>query len=379
MHILAEVTRTNKFMLQKNRSKRHLIFLIFYFGITFLYLLVCLVPFLNPARFWFIAALGLVFPVLFVAMIFCLIVTAIMRSKWFFLSLTALLISFEQLSVLFGINLPKDVGDKKEVSLRILSWNVSRWTENKNSMEGKPKNSFRNQMLDAIKIHGADVLCLQEFFECYAPKFFPDNIQPLEKMGYKYHYFSPASKTVNNLFQTGLAIFSKYPITDSAYFKTVKGGHSEGFSYADIKFGGKTIRLFNTHLESIGMNRSDYQEVGKTETARSIFSKLKRSYYLRSQQAIQLKQEMNKSPYPVVFCGDVDDVPNSYAYFKIKGNMQDAFLKKGFGLGRTFQFVSPTLRIDYMMADKQFKIEQFSKLDYKYSDHYAQIMDVSLK
>jgi endonuclease/exonuclease/phosphatase family metal-dependent hydrolase len=363
----------------KNKSKRYIIFLIFYFGVTFLYLLVSLVPFLNPARFWFIAALGLVFPALFAVMFFCLVVTAIMRSKWFVLSLAALLISLQQLSALFGINLTKDIGDKKDASLRVLSWNVSRWTENENSMKGKPENSFRNQMLDAIRIQGADVICLQEFFECYAPKFFPDNIQPLEKMGYKYHYFSPASKTVNNLFQTGLAIFSKYPIIDSAYFKTIKGGHSEGFSYADIKFQNKTIRFFNTHLESIGMNRSDYREVGKTETARSIFSKLKRGYYLRSQQAVQLRQEMDKSPYPIVFCGDVDDVPNSYVYFKIKGNMQDAFLKKGLGLGRTFQFVSPTLRIDYMMADKRFKIEQFAKLDYKYSDHYAQIMDVSLK
>jgi endonuclease/exonuclease/phosphatase family metal-dependent hydrolase len=66
-------------------------------------------------------------------------------------------------------------------------------------------------------------------------------------------------------------------------------------------------------------------------------------------------------------------------YFKVKGNMQDAFLKKGSGLGRTFQFVSPTLRIDYMMADRKFKIEQFSRLGYKYSDHYPQIMDISFK
>jgi hypothetical protein len=29
------------------------------------------------------------------------------------------------------------------------------------------------------------------------------------------------------------------------------------------------------------------------------------------------------------------------------------------------------------MADKQTKIEQFSKLDYKYSDHYPQVADIS--
>lgn len=365
-------------MPQKN--KRAKLFLrVGYIFIVLAYLLTCLVPFLNPGKFWFIAVLGLAFPFLLVMVFICLIVSAIIRSKWFFLSLAALLISWQQLSVLFKIRFPKEFNEqKKEASLRVLSWNVSRWTESENSMKEKQGNSFRRLMMDAIQNENADVLCLQEFFECYAPDFFPDNIRPLEKMGYKYHFFSPASKIVNDLFQTGLVIFSKYPIVDSAYFKTVGGGHSEGFSYADIKFQNKKIRFFNTHLESIGMNRQDYGDVGRTETVRSIFGKIKRSYYLRSRQASQLRQEMDRSPHPVIFCGDVDDVPNSYTYFKIKGGLQDAFLKKGSGLGRTFQFVSPTLRIDYMMAGKQFKIEQFTKLNYKYSDHYPQLMDVSL-
>lgn len=338
-----------------------------------------MVPFLNPGKFWFIAVWGLAFPLLLSLVIISLIITAIMRSKWFFLSAGALLLSLQQLSVFFGVSFSSEFNhEKKANSLRVLSWNVSRWTENKNSAKGRKENSFRNVMIEAIQKENADVLCLQEFFQCYAPDYFPDNIQPLKKMGYTYYYFSPASKTVKGLFQTGLAIFSKYPITDSAYFKTTSGGHSEGFNYADIKFQNKTIRIFNTHLESIGINRSDYSDVGKTETARSIFGKLKRSYYIRSQQALQLRREMDRSPHPIIFSGDVDDVPNSYAYFKVKGNLQDAFLKKGTGLGRTFQFVSPTLRIDYMMADKQLDIEQFTRLNYNYSDHFPLLMDISL-
>lgn len=355
------------------------ILLIAYVGILLTYLLTCLVPFLNPAKFWFIAVLGLAYPFLLALVIISLINTALLRSGLFFLSLGALLISWQQLSVSFALNFNGEFNEEKRAnSLRILSWNVSRWTENKNSAKGK-KGSFRNQMMNAIQKENADVICLQEFFQCYAPDYFPENIQPLEKMGYKYHYFAPSSITVNGLFQTGLAIFSKYPITDSGYFKTISGGHSEGFNYADIKFHNKTIRIFNTHLESIGINRSDYNDVGKTETVRSIFGKLKKSYYIRSRQASQLRQELDRSAYPVILCGDLDDVPNSYAYFKVKGNLQDAFLKKGSGLGKTFQFISPTLRIDYLMADQRFTIEQFARLDYQYSDHYPQVMDVSLK
>jgi len=54
-------------------------------------------------------------------------------------------------------------------------------------------------------------------------------------------------------------------------------------------------------------------------------------------------------------------------------------LKKGFGIGRTFSSLSPTLRIDYIFADKHFKINQFRRLVRKLSDHYMIAADVELR
>jgi endonuclease/exonuclease/phosphatase family metal-dependent hydrolase len=323
--------------------------------------------------------LGIGFPFLLALVVVCAIIAALKKSKWVFLSLAALLLSYQQISVVFGLRAKKEFDLIKPAnSLRVLSWNVSRWTEGESQIGKEKGSSFRNLMMDAVQMTGADVLCFQEFFECYDASFFASNLAPLKKMGYTHYFFSPVSITGNGIFQTGLIILSKYPIVDSAFFKTISEGHSEGFSYASIKYENQTIRFFNTHLESMGIRRTAYGEILPSETSRTIASKIKRSYYFRTQQASMLREEMNRSSYPIVFCGNVDDVPNSYTYFKIKGNMQDAFLKKGFGFGRTYQFISPTLRIDYMMADKRFKIEQFSILDYKYSEHYPLIMDISL-
>ncbi|MEI9946946.1 MAG: endonuclease/exonuclease/phosphatase family protein [Chitinophagaceae bacterium] len=85
------------------------------------------------------------------------------------------------------------------------------------------------------------------------------------------------------------------------------------------------------------------------------------------------------SPHPVLFCADLNDVPNSYTYYTVKGDMQDAFLKKGFGIGRTFSALSPTLRIDYIFADDNFKIKQFKRILKRYSDHYMLVSDIELK
>src|SRR5690606_11286570 len=147
-----------------------------------------------------------------------------------------------------------------------------------------------------------------------------------------------------------------------------------------------TIRVYTTHLQSLQFKATDYQRIeniksgedGIVTNSRTIFSKLKTGITHRKIQVDIISQVLDDSPYPVLFCGDLNDVPNSYAYFNIRGNMQDAFLAKDFGIGRTFTALSPTLRIDYIFADPEFHIEQFKRINKKYSDHYMLVSDLKL-
>lgn len=88
---------------------------------------------------------------------------------------------------------------------------------------------------------------------------------------------------------------------------------------------------------------------------------------------------IKKSPYPVVVCGDFNDTPASYTYFTIRGNLQDAFLEKGTGIGRTFTGLAPTLRIDYILPGNQFTINSFRKINSDLSDHYPVIANLTLR
>jgi endonuclease/exonuclease/phosphatase family metal-dependent hydrolase len=156
----------------------------------------------------------------------------------------------------------------------------------------------------------------------------------------------------------------------------MKAEHSDGLLIADVAIGDTTIRVFNTHLETPGISKSDYTEQGEMKFSKSILSKLKNSYYLRNIQAQRTKTEVQKSPYPVVLCADLGDVPNSYAYFTLKSGLQDAFLKKGFGLGRTLRHTSPTLRIDFMFFDQSLTVLQFNNITgIRYSDHFPLLAD----
>jgi endonuclease/exonuclease/phosphatase family metal-dependent hydrolase len=366
--------------MQRKKNWVRRFFLIVYIGIVFIYLLTCLVPFLNPATFWFIALLGMGFPILLLILLICLIVCALMRSRWSFLALAALLLSWQQISVLFAFRTGKEFNYRKpENTLRVLTWNVSSWTEDNDAEDRVEKTGLRNLMFDAVQMQNADVLCFQEYFESYDPTLYPANTPQIKKMGFNYCYFTPALKMMHDQLQGGLCIFSKYPFVDTAFYKIQNNGNSEGVSIADIQFKGQTVRIINTHLESPRLARQEYNPLGEVGESRSVVGKIKRAYSYRSVQAKAIRAIIDTSKQRVIVCGDFNDVPNSYSYFKIKGNLQDAFLQKGSGIGKTFQFISPTLRIDFMLADKKFKVEQFSRPDYPYSDHYPQVMDVSFK
>jgi len=345
--------------------------------VVFLYLLVCLVPFLESGSFWFIAFLGLGFPILFVPVFLFLLIWSLKRSKWALLSLFAIVLSWQQLSVVFAYNFKKpDIDIKEDKVLRVISWNVSRWDERNKEKRGG--QSFRNHMMDFINLQNADVLCLQEFFECHDPAYFEANIPALKKIGFEYHYFFPTAEIFEGKFQYGLAIFSRYPIIKAESFINRAQVHSEGLCFADIKIADRIVRVFNTHLESPGFNRNDFSADGTVKASGSVIGKLKRSYQFRNEQARIAKEQIKLSPYPVILCSDLGDVPNSYAYFRLKGDLKDAFLEKGSWFGRTYRFISPTLRIDYIFVRKGIKVKQFFRPEVPYSDHYPIIADLAL-
>ena len=203
-------------------------------------------------------------------------------------------------------------------------------------------------------------------------------------MGYPYYYFSYDPDGDYQFI--GSAIFSKYPMLDTGLVRYFRPSMTEALVHADIKVNDDTIRVFATHLQSVQFRQKDYEAIDEIATAKdslidnskTVIAKLRKAMSLRSSQADVARQIMDDSPYPTIFCGDLNDTPNSYTYFTIRDDMQDAFLKKGFGIGRTFSSLSPTLRIDYIFADKDFKIIQFNRLVKNLSDHYMLVADVKL-
>ncbi|MEJ7767093.1 MAG: endonuclease/exonuclease/phosphatase family protein [Chitinophagaceae bacterium] len=358
---------------------------------VFIFLVACLAAYCNPFTYWWVALLGVGFIFITFAVFAFFIFWLLFRSRWAFFSLAALLAGWFQIHALFGFNLFASFEKNKPAdSFRVLTWNVSRWDEmNKQSKSGV---SNRMKMFEFIKKQDADIICVQEFFESRRTDLFDVNIPYItEQLHYPYYYFARDHVPVNGVYEHGVALFSRYPITDTFRLRypgpdSLKG--KESLIRATIDINGKKINVFTTHLQSFLFSGSEYRglkNIKKAEdkdsilrASKGIMSKFRRSYALRSLQADLVKEELNKSIYPEIICGDFNDVPNSYTYFTIRGERQDAFISKNFGLGRTFIFISPTLRIDYILANKHFEILQYKKTKLPYSDHFPLIADFKL-
>jgi len=352
--------------------------------VVFFYLLACLAPYLNPREWWFISFFGLIFPFLLFLVILFLIGWLIARRKYAWISAIALLLGFKSISVFFAFHAPKKFDYKKDPgTLRIASWNVARFIEiKKNNNKG---SQTRLKMMELLKEQNADILCLQEF-QTSANEDYYDNITYVQKeLGYPYFTFTFDEDGDWHYYSS--VIFSRHPIIDGGRIRYPRPTLPDVLIHADIKVNDDTVRVYTSHLQSLQFRSSDYDKLSKIASvedsllsnSRTIVSKIKWGFIRRSIQANIIRQVLGDSPYPVLFCADLNDIPNSYAYFTAKDDMQDAFLKKGLGIGRTFSGLSPTLRIDYIFADKQFRIQQFNRIVKNYSDHYMLVADVSLK
>lgn len=352
------------------------------------FLLACINRFIDPGQWWFLALLGLFFPFMIVAHICFVIGWLLVKSRWALLSILVLIIGASEINALIGTNFSESYTLKKSDStLRLMSWNVHQFGASDGYKQGL---LTRKLMLDFIKEQNPDIICMQEFISDDPLRYDHVSVfQLFKNIGFPYSFHSKDYVYGNGRNGMGVAIFSKLPILDSfriRYQGTTESMSAESLLAADIMWMNKPIRIFTTHLQSNQVAQEEYIHVTSRKgdaskivgTSKTIVRKLKVAYQYRSEQANKVAAALDASPYPEIVSGDFNDIPNSYTYRRILENRQDAFHEKGWGLSRTFSHISPTLRIDYIMADKKFEVIQYARHLLPYSDHYPIIADLKL-
>jgi endonuclease/exonuclease/phosphatase family metal-dependent hydrolase len=162
--------------------------------------------------------------------------------------------------------------------------------------------------------------------------------------------------------------------------------HSKGNSfYADVDINGKIVRVINVYLEPFRLNKNMLgieDKNGKKEEKNKIevlLSRLLPTFKTHEDQVRKIRKAVDRSPYPVILAGDFNSVPNSWEYYNLGKNLDDAFVEAGNGSSTSFHDYKFPLRIDYIFTSRSIKALSY-KVDYsvKLSDHYPVIAEFLL-
>lgn len=314
--------------------------------------------------FWPFSVLGLGFP-------YFLILNALFILGWLFVDVKNILVSIVAVVLVWStaasfISFNFQEGSNAK-GIKIMTYNIS------NGVFFRKDNSVSKTELSKVakyikNIEDLDVICIQEgsknvvkVFEKYLTEYTPVYLKDRRAI-----------------------LFSRLPIEDMGLLDFDQKVNST--TWADVKVGNTTVRIYNMHLASNTLTRtandviskSDLQEKQTWGKIKRLFSKYKQGSKSRREQVNTILKHAKKSTHPVIICGDMNDVPTSHTYTMFSQEYRDAFVIKGFGVGTTFRGSIPFLKIDYMMVGKGvtplgYKIERVI-----YSDHYPSIATFSV-
>jgi endonuclease/exonuclease/phosphatase family metal-dependent hydrolase len=343
-------------------------------------------PWIDPAQWWLIGIAGLFFPLLFLCNGLFIVLWLFARPKMMFLSLLMLLPCIPAVRSMYAFNTSKNFAKEKVPGqVRIISWNVGLM----NYTAPDSATAIKNNILifDQLRSMDADIICLQEFLTGTAPGSHYNLIDSISTtLHYPYRYFSYDYPKFDGAFYSGNIIFSRWPITDSS-----KTGYPPPFSGSIIRAGvlinNDTIDILTTRLQTVHFQPAEYKSIDDIKHgadsglagSTTILRKLAYGYRQRSRQVDIVTALTKASKRPLIVTGDLNDVPTGYAYSNIRSGMTDAWLAKGSGLGRTFRFIAPTLRIDYIFFNRAFTATQTNRLITTASDHYGLVSDLSFQ
>ena len=317
-------------------------------------------PIGNTSR----AMLVYILPLLILANVLLLIYWLV-RKRWYHALVPVITIAccIPYIGTIFQFGSLDKSADSKN-GLKIATYNVA--------MFGRETSGFQAlDILAEMRRQKVDVLCMQEYNEISGDK----------KNSVSYKEYFPYMQTGRD----DMVIYSRYPIKGH---KTILFDETNNSAmWADIDVKGKVIRVFNVHLQTTGINgtlhqaaklRSTDYDVSNSRLLNVIYGNYTLGMMFRVGQAVTISNEKRSSEKPCVICGDFNDVPYSFVYNTMLGDMVDGFKECGSGFMYTMRDSKKPVRIDYIFHDKSLEGLTYYKGDLTNSDHFPVFMKIAL-
>ena len=316
--------------------------------------------YISPAEFWIPAIVGMAYPYLLVINIIFIVFWIFIKPKFVILSLLVILAGYNHIG-----NYLQFSGKKTfEKGVRITSYNVRYFMGNTEL----PNKHNADHILNFLRENNADIICLQEVI-FNKPQIF-DIKNP--KLPFVNHM-----QLAHHSYAGGQLTMTRFPILNMEEIRFENSGNM--IMFTDILINTDTIRVYNCHLQSYRLREAEINSLDsinfdtqpKTKKKVMVIGvKFRDAMIKRAKQAATLRESINKSPYPVIVCGDFNDTPVSFTYRTVKGDLEDSFTQSGMGTANTYHGKLPSFRIDYILYSPVFTSYNFEVSTLNQSDHF---------
>jgi vancomycin resistance protein VanJ len=327
---------------------------IYFFNSIFatLLLLSYLLPYVSPKSFPVFTILSLFVPLLILINILFAVFWLIRLKRKILLSLIILILGYFISTPYFKFF---DTNNAKNDDLRVMSYNVRMF----NFFSWNEDKTIENKIQDFIIEKNPDILAVQEYHQSTKIEAF-----------YPYKFIKKKKSTS----QFGVALFSKYKIVNSGsldFDETTNNG-----IFIDIERNNETIRIYSLHMQSLSIDPD--KDAIINENKEKLFKRVGNSFKKQGFQAEKIIENQQNYTGKKIICGDFNNTAYSWVYKKLAENKKDAFLEAGKGFGKTFNYPFP-VRIDFILADKNSEINQFTTYSVDYSDHFPILARINWK
>lgn len=216
--------------------------------------------------------------------------------------------------------------------LKLISWNCDNFQLSLDTL---------HKAASFINSQDPDILCLQE-----RPHTNLVAYDSIKKAFPTLLYKATNGREDENL---NIAIFSKYPLQNIKTWYFTKTYNK--MIQADICKENDTIRLYNVHLQTTGHGKDLIYNCRQ-----------------RYKQSNLLTAEVKKSPYPVIICGDFNDIPLSYTLLNLFTVLED----QSSSLKGSYQQLGGIFKIDYVLTTNNWKNNKYHLHSNSWSDHKIQ-------
>ena len=329
----------------------------------------------NPAKVWLISLTGILFVPLSIVNVILLLWAIKRRSKSFMIPLLALIPAFFFVGRYVQYETEESRmarSEYKEGSLKVVSYNVGRFALHEadgvnNSTE------CADSIFDFIRRQDADIVCLQEFKIKDISQIKSYLSRKMKGYNLEYYLFPASGGAFGNV------TLSRLPVKGKGKIKFDESANLA--IYTDHEYKGQKFRVYNCHFESYNISPTGIVKAlaqRDSTILEETGTKMKRSITRRPKQVDKVFSDIENCPMDAFVCGDFNDNPMSYTYYRMTRGRKDAFVESGHGFGATYAGMWPLLRIDYILFPDKYMSVSHRIPRIPFSDHYPVIAEISL-